>query len=53
MKYLYHLYMNNLIGSPCPLKVGTRPVFEMDSVSVGLEWMPEGVSYNVTADQVG
>ena len=32
--------------------MSTTPVFEMDSVSVTLEWIPEeGVSYNVAADQ--
>jgi hypothetical protein len=40
-------------GNPRPLKVDTRPVFETDSVSVTLEWMPEeGVSYNISVDQV-
>ena len=28
-------------------------MFEMDTISVTLEWMPEeGVSYNITADRV-
>jgi hypothetical protein len=40
-------------GNPRPLKVDTRPVFETDSVSVTLEWMPEeGVSYNISVDQM-
>ena len=43
----------NLAGSPRPLKVDTRAMFETDSVSVALEWMPEeGVSYSISVDQV-
>ena len=43
----------NLAGSPRPLKVDTRAVFETDSVSVALEWRPEeGVSYSISVDQV-
>ena len=40
-------------GSLSPLEVSTRPVFEMEMVSVTLEWMPEGgVSYKVSADHM-
>jgi hypothetical protein len=55
---LYLLYTSIFLaliftGNPRPLKVDTRPVFETDSVSVSLEWMPEeGVSYNVSVDQM-
>lgn len=41
-----------ITGNLNPPEVSTRPVFDMGSVSVTLEWIPEeGVSYNVSADQ--
>ena len=53
INYNVMFFVLNFTGSPRPLKVGARPVFEMDHVSITLEWMPEeGVSYNVTSDQV-
>ena len=40
-------------GSLSPLIVNPRPVFEIDDVSVTLEWIAEnGVVYSVAADQI-
>ena len=52
--YYYYvvILILNFTGSLNPPGVSTRPVFDMDGVSVTLDWMPEeGVSYSVSADE--